>query len=155
MPKAKADKPLPLLEYIYLGVRVMSTGKQARALLLLDADGKPEDDERWFAGNKLRGIVGGVYTVPGERKPGGGMSAVLQDAQFKCEWHDDEARVAWAARDASERGALARRKHERSMGNAMHVALEPIRRQYRLAVGDKRAALLAEVVRYICSDGAR
>jgi hypothetical protein len=64
-------------------------------------------------------------------------------------WEDEAARLRWAARDAAEHSRFTSYKMGEKQRNELHAQLEPVRVQIQRAVGANRAALIAEVIRYL------
>lgn len=144
--------------FLNLGARVGSDGKMIIGLLLVtqqDIDaGVLPDTERGFWGGKGgralgKGQAGSVYRVEGEHTEEGGHSIVTKGARFHCLWPDEEERLSLSVEDRTARCELDRRSREAKMAPELHEVLKPIRGIYRSQVGRNKAAMLAEIIRYV------
>ncbi len=144
--------------FLMLGVRIGANNKKTTVVVPVTEEeierGSYEAEESWWSGksaNKLAalGNVGSVYSIEGERAEDGHWSLWIGSARWKCQWADVTKRLEWSAADRSCRAELARMSAAKKMAEPLHEQLEPVRRMYRGAVGVRRVALLAEMIRYV------
>lgn len=134
----------------YLGTHRQGYGKGLLLLLVTQPDGT--EGERVFDTKNAKHFKwmqpGSVFSVEAEWQAQK-LVVIFTTVKFERDHEDDERRLTWVENDRAARSWLAADRMSKATKDPLHEMLDPIRHQYRKSVGANRAALLAEVVRYV------
>lgn len=144
------------LQAIYAGVRLTGAGKRYVVIRSLDNESYSSFDvekaKDWKPFNGL--VPGSVISFkgrPAEDDDRAVQALVFSSVRYVKKWDNDGDRLRWATESEIASADWQRRRLGRNDTDALHEALDPIRSIYQSAVGWKRTALLAEIVRYLVS----
>lgn len=146
---------------VYLGVRVNADNKIIHAWReLTDVSayvpmGMEIEQERWYAKQLVRSATpGAIYEFQQEVGPER-RSVYPGTANYVCRYHDKDVVARWQALNlATEREHRSKKAEKKAVKERVDLELlSPFRDAYRAARGSaqRRALLLAEVIRYITS----
>lgn len=137
---------------LYKGMRLTTEGKRIVVVRRCEKDSSfdAQKEKDWRSFRAL--TPGSVVTLKARLDEKGGITnMVYTSVRWVEPWTNEADRLTWAAEHEVASMDFERRRLAAKDVDALHDKLKDIRYIYQSAVGWRRAALLAEMVRYICS----
>lgn len=149
-----ADTPLVEMEILYQGLRISSAGSRyivvsplANPLLIsVFTIDKEKDWKPWSHITPGSVVISKVRTDPQEK-----IESLMMRGTWVRQWENKVDRLRWSAEHESAEVEWGRKKLGEKQVSELHAKLDPIRWEYQRAVGWRRSALLAEIIRFLHS----